>query len=182
MKRIYFSLILSVSVLLGAASAVLLHQDTGSMRLAATLTGLSGFLFIGYARDRKTSLSDLSQANMELNVSEELFELLLVGSLLATSMVPQRLGVTVLATLIFLKVFIDETGTQLNTELSSTLGRSYRIYTVLAAISLSILNTQYIFFSAFLLLGIVVYDLGQVFYQFNTNKQGIKLKNRILSG
>ena len=151
------------------------------MRLAAALTGLSGFLFIGYARDRKTSLSDLSQVNMELNISEELFELLLVGSLLATSMVPQRLGVTVLATLIFLKVFIDEAGSQLNTELSSTLGRSYRIYTVLAAISLSILNTQYLFFSAFLLLGIVVYDLGQVFYQFNTNKQGIKLKNRILS-
>jgi hypothetical protein len=118
---------------------------------------------------------------MELNVSSGLFELLIIGSFLATTMVPQRLGVTVLATLMFLKVFLEEASNQLNTDVSTNLGQSYRIYTVIAAVGLSILNTQYIYLGAYVLLGIVLYDLGKVFYEFYEDQQGIKLKNRILS-
>jgi type III secretory pathway component EscV len=151
------------------------------MKLAAALTGLSGYLFLGYARDNKTSLSNLNQVNMELNVSGEFYELLILGSFLATSMVPQRLGITVLATLMFLKVFLEEASNQLNTDVSTNLGQSYRIYTVIAAVALSILNTEYIFLGAYVLLGVILYDLGLMFYSFYENKQGIKLKNRILS-
>ncbi|MFB6242113.1 MAG: hypothetical protein ABEJ36_04940 [Candidatus Nanosalina sp.] len=181
MERRYFNLVLGLSIILGTASAILLHHEATSMKLAAALTGLSGYMFLGYARDNKTSLSNLNQVNMELNVSGELFELLIVGSLLATTMVPQRLGVTVLATLMFLKVFLEESRNQLNTEISATLGQSYRIYAVLTAFALSVLNPLYIYFAAYVLLGIILYDLGNIFYSFYDNKQGIKLKNRILS-
>lgn len=181
MKKIYFKFVLGLSILLGVASAVLLHQPSTSMKIAAALTGLSGYLFLGYARDNKASLSNLNQVNMELNLCGELFELMIIGSFLATSMVPQRLGITVLATLMFLKVFLEEANNQLNTDVSTNLGQSYRIYAAIAAVALSILNTEYIYLGAYVLLAVIIYDLGLMFYSFYENQQGIKLKNRILS-
>lgn len=181
MKRNYFNAVLIISLLLGVTSAVLLQQSSNSMKLAAALTGLSGYLFLGYARDKSVTLSNMSQVKMELNVSSELFELMILGSLLATPMIPQRLGIAVLASVTFLKIFIEEAGNQMNTDLTGKLGQNYRIYTVLTATALSILNTQYVYLSAYVLLGIILYDLGQILYQFYDNKQGIKLKNRILS-
>lgn len=181
MERRYFNLILVMSIGLGAVSAVLMHQGSSSMKLAAALTGLSGYLFLGYAKDKAVGLSRMNQVKMDLNVSSELFELLIIGSFLATTLVPQRLGITVLATLVFLKVVLEEANRNLNVDLSTKLGDSYRVYTVLGVAALSILNSYYFYYGAYVLLGVILYDLGLVFYRFYEDKQGIKLKNRILS-
>jgi len=181
MERRYFNLVLAVSIILGAASAVLMHQSSASMKLAAALTGLSGYLFLGYARDRAVGMANMNQVRTELNISGELFELLVTASLLASAMIPQKLGVAVLASLVFLKVVLEEANRNLKVDLSTSLGDNYRIYTVLGITALSILNSYYMYYGAFVLLGIILYDLGVIFYRFYEDKQGIKLKNRILS-
>ncbi len=181
MERRGFNAVTALALLLGVASAAILYLDPESMRLTAALTGLSGFLLLGYARDRSVSLPNLSQVKVELNLAEQIFELLLLVSLLVSGPVPKEVGLGILAALLFLKISEEQIANNLKMNLESGLGVSYRVYTLIGLIAISSFNSYFLFYGSFVYLGIVVYDIFNIFYQFYENRKGVKLKNRILS-
>ncbi|MFB6116156.1 MAG: hypothetical protein ABEK10_01475 [Candidatus Nanosalina sp.] len=162
-------------------SSFILQSDPGSMRLTAALTGLSGFLLLGYARDLSVSMPNLGQVKVELNLAEELFELILVAGFLVGGPIPKILTAGILGTLLFLKISIQEVANNLKMDLADGLGTGYRVYLLIGLIAVSTLNSYYMFYGSFVYLAIVLYDVGHVYYQFYENREGVKLKNRILS-
>ena len=181
MNRRGFNFVAFLSILMACISAVILQRDPGSMRLTAALTGLSGFLLLGYARDRSVSMPNLSQVKVELNLAEELFELVLVTGFLVGGPIPKILAVGVLGALLFLKISIEEVTNNLKMDLADGLGTGYRVYLLIGLIAVSTLNSYYMFYGSFVYLAIVFYDIGHIYYQFYENREGVKLKNRILS-
>lgn len=181
MERRGFNAITTLSLLLGIISAAILYLDPESMRLTAALTGLSGFLLLGYARDKSVSLPNLSQVKVELNLAEQVFELLLLVSLLISGPVPKTIGLTSMAALLLLKISEEQVANNLKMNLEPGLGVSYRVYSLIGLIAISAFNSYFLFYGSFVYIGIVVYDIFNVFYQFYENRQGVKLKNRILS-
>ena len=181
MKRRGFNFITVLSIFMACISAFILQRNPGSMRLTAALTGLSGFLLLGYARDRSVSMPNLSQVKVELNLAEELFELVLVAGFLIGGPIPKILAVTVLGTVLFLKISIEQVANNLKMDLADGLGTSYRVYLLIGLIAVSTLNSYYMFYGSFVYLAIVLYDVGHVYFQFYENREGVKLKNRILS-
>ena len=181
MDRKFFNAITVLSLILGIISATILILDPETMRLTAALTGLSGYLLIGYARDNSISLPNLSQVKVELNLAENLFELLLLGSLLVRGPIPKALAVVVLMSLLLLKVSTEQLANRLKMSLETGLGVGRRIYTLIGLIAISSLNEYFLFYGSFVYLAIIIYDIGNVLYQFYEKRKGVKLKNRILS-
>jgi len=181
MERRLFNGLTALSLIFGAVSAAILIADPGSMRLTAALTGLSGYLLLGYARDNSVSLPNLSQVKVELNLAENLFELLLLGSLLISGPVPKELAVAVLTSLLVLKLTTEQLAHRLKMSLETGLGVSWRVYTLIGLIAVSSFNEYFLFYGAFVYLAVIVYDIGNVLYQFYEKRKGVKLKNRVLS-
>ncbi len=181
MERRFFNTVTAIALILGVISAAIFILNPESMRLTGALTGLSGYLLIGYARENSVSLPNLSQVKVELNLAENLFELLLLGSLLVSGPIPKSLSVVVLISLLILKVSLEQLSNKLKMNLETGLGVNWRVYTLIGLIAVSSLNEYFLFYGSFVYLAIIIYDIGNVFYQFYEKRKGVKLKNRILS-
>jgi len=181
MKRNTFNALTVLSLILGIASATIIVIESETMRLTAALTGLSGYLLIEYARDNSVSLPNLSQVKVELNLVENLFELLLLGSFLVNGPIPKSLSILVLISLLVLRVSTEQLANKLKMSLESGLGVGWRIYTLIGLIAISSLNNYFLFYGSFVYLAVIVYDIGNLLYQFYEKRKGVKLKNRILS-
>lgn len=164
------------------ASVVMIY--TGE-NLSAALSAIGSILFIEYGVEKSISLKNRNYIKAFNKTSLVLVEAILVATLLIGQDLPNLITVSTLSTLLFFHALKRNSEDYLNKSIDIRFGRRARSIAIVSALMLSVLNTYYILLGAYLLIGIVLADSGEIFYKLYFNqrnsRESSKLKERILS-
>ena len=164
------------------ASVVMIY--TGE-NLSAALSAIGSILFIEYGVEKSISLKNRNYIKAFNKTSLVLVEAILISTLLIGQDLPNLVTVATLSTLLFFHALKGNSEDYLNKSIDIRFGRRARSIVIVLALLLSILNTYYILLGAYLLIGIILADSGEILYKLYSNqrnsRESSKLKERILS-
>ena len=169
-------------MIMAASSAVMMY--TGD-NLSAALSAIGSILFIEYGVEKSISLKNRNYIKAFNRTSLVLVEIILLGGLLLGQNLPSVLAVATLSTLIVFNSLKRNSENYLNKDIDVRFDRRGRSIAVVSALLLSVLNTYYILLGAYLLIGMILADCGEILYKLYSNRknssESSKLKERILS-
>jgi len=181
-KRFYLYLLTGLSTVMAVSSAVMMY--TGD-NLSAALSAVGSILFIEYGVEKSISLKNRNYIKAFNKTSLLLVEIVLLSGLLISQDLPAVITVATLSSLTLFQCLKRNSENYLNKDLDVRFGRRGRSIIIVSALLLSVLNTYYILLGAYLLIGILVSDSGEILYGLYSNqrnsRESSKLKERILS-
>lgn len=178
MKRIYLYILTALSAVMATASAYFIYIGDG---ISAGLSATAAVLFIEYGAEKSVSLKNRNYIKAFNSTSMTAIEAIIIGGLLASHGLPDYLIVAAFAGLVILKSLKNNAESYNRDGIDLKFGRRGRVAIAVLAMFLSTLNSYYVFIAAFVILGTMVFDAGQLLYSIRSKENSSKLKERILS-
>lgn len=162
-QRFYGYTALSLVFAIGTVLAI--HNLSIHSGIVAGVAALASIGFYELAEKQANRTGKDKRTKITLSISQPAYEILILGAVLATNIVPVYLAISVISAVLLSQLVEEKIINKLRQSIQPRFGQRTRVGVTVLTLFLSALNQLYIFYGMWIVGIIAIYDLSDIIYR-----------------